>query len=119
MVAKPTLISVLDALDFDTRSGVELCGGDPDFYSDLIRELYEDVLPPSADALKASDVQQQRELAHKLKGTFSTLGALKASKAAFELEQALREGRTDTTLAGILLREITRIRQELSVVFEQ
>lgn len=118
MVTASTLLSVLETLNFDTKSGVEQCGGDPDFYSELIRELYDDVLPLGNDVLKASDLLQQREYAHKLKGTLSTLGAMSASAMAFELERALREGRPDASLAGTLLREIVRIRADLSAIFE-
>ena len=117
MASSPTLLSVLGSLNFDVKSGVELCGGDLEFYAELIRELYDDVLPLGSDVLTATDLQKQRDYAHKLKGTFSTLGAVKASAAAFELEHALREGRPSSLLAGELLQEIDRIRAGLSVVF--
>ena len=117
MADTPTLLSALSSLDFDVESGIELCGGDPEFYAELIRELYDDVLPLGSDVLTATDLQRQRDYAHKLKGTFSTLGAVKASAAAFELEHALRQGQPSSLLAGKLLQDIDRIHAGLSVVF--
>lgn len=119
MATTPTLFSLLDSLNFNVESGVELCGGDPDFYSELIRELYVDVLPVGAGLLSTSDLQKQRDYAHMLKGTLSTLGEQSASKTALELERSLREGPPDAVLARRLLQEIGRIQDTLSAVFDQ
>lgn len=119
MAASPTLLSLLVSLNFDVKSGVELCGGDPDFYTDLIRELYADVLPVGADLLRTNDLQKQQAYAHKLKGTLLTLGEQRASNTALELERTLREGQPDADLARKLLQEIDRIREALSVVLER
>ena len=119
MNANPVLFTILESLSFDVKSGVELCGGDPDFYSELIRELYDDVLPHGAEVLNGSNFQDQREYAHKLKGTLSTLGERSASKAALELERTLRQGTPDPSLAKRLLQDIESMRRSLAAVFEQ
>lgn len=119
MVPTTTLLSVMETLDFDTKSGVHQCAGEPDFYSDLDRELYEAPPPLGTNVLQAIDPQQQREYAHKLKGTLSTPGARGASSMASEFERTLREGRPEAPLAEILLREINRIPAGLSAVFER
>lgn len=117
MTVASRLFPLLEASHFDVASGVELCGGDPEFYCDLIRELYDDVLPQGAALLSGTDHASQREFAHKLKGTLTTLGERSASKAAQALEQSLRQGVPDAALAARLQAEVENLRKALAPAF--
>lgn len=110
------LLRVLAALDFDVSEGVTLCGGDEEFYCDLIRELHSDVLTKRASSLMGGDSQKRREYAHLLKGTLQVLGEKTASRRARELEQALRNDQPGEELAKLLLGDLERINEALQVV---
>lgn len=117
MPSTAKLLSLLEASNFDVASGVELCGGDPAFYCDLIRELYEDVLPQGAALLSDADPGRQREFAHKLKGTLSTLGERSACETAIELEKTLRNGKPDPALAQRLRTQLENLQKTLAAAF--
>lgn len=116
-MATPTeLFPVLLSLDFDVKSGVELCGGDDQFYCDLIHELFTDVLVRRAEATQ-KDLQGRREYAHLLKGTLQVLGEANASLKARALEQALREGTPHEDLSLALSAELDAIYSALEKIF--
>ena len=109
IISAAELFRVLTALDFDVAAGVELCGGDDEFYCDLIRELHSDVLVLRADALGRGNPQTRKNYAHLLKGTLQVLGEKNASQHAREREQARRHGEPDGDLNRNLLDELDRI----------
>lgn len=114
----PTLLfPILESLDFDVKSGIELCGGDDQFYSDLIHELYADVLAKREAALRGDDLRALREYAHMLKGTLQVLGETNASMKARSLELALREGEPHQDLSVELAYELDKLHHALEVIF--
>lgn len=116
MTTPVELFPVLRSLDFDVKSGVELCGGDDQFYCELVGELYTDVLVRRKMALLA-DPQSRREYAHLLKGTLQVLGETRASKMARVLEQAIRDGAPHDELNTGLLQELDALYEALGGVF--
>jgi HPt (histidine-containing phosphotransfer) domain-containing protein len=113
VTANPDLLTALEALGFDVKSGIELCGGDSAFYCDLIRELHSDVLVRRDASLRGGNADARREYAHLLKGTLQVLGETRASMKARALEQALREGAPDLELTDILATDLDRLNQAL------
>lgn len=113
------VMQLLIRLDFDVDAGIEFCGGDADFYCDLIRELQADVLPQRHEALEQGNPQRRREYSHLLKGTLQTLGEKRASLCAREVERALRNGEPDTELTLSLRNELERIHAALDELFGQ
>lgn len=111
------LFRLLAALDFDVAAGVELCGGEDEFYADLIRELHADVLAKRAASLRDSDLQKRREYAHLLKGTLKVLGEQRASEHARDVEQAIRNGETGEEKTRELLAALDRIDSALTAFF--
>lgn len=112
------LFPVLSSLDFDVGIGVELCGNDAEFYCELIRELYTDVLARRHVALQSNVLQVRRDYAHLLKGTLQVLGERKASAKARDLEQALRGGLPHDELTMGLAADLDRIAGALRNVFD-
>ena len=117
MTAGHDIFPVLRALDFDVKSGIELCGGDAAFYCDLIRELHADVLVRRGEALGSPNLDVRREYAHLLKGTLQVLGETRASIKARALEQALREGAPPQELTDSLAADLDRLNQALENAF--
>ena len=117
MATRQDILPVLGTLDFDVKSGIELCGGDDAFYCDLIRELYTDVLVRRNEALKSQDLNTRREYAHLLKGTLQVLGETSASMKARSLEQALRVGNPHQDLTDGLLNDLERLNRALEELF--
>lgn len=117
MTADRDIFPILQALDFDVKSGIELCGGDDAFYRELIHELYTDVLTRRDAALREGDAEACREYAHLLKGTLQVLGETNASMKARAVEKALREGAPHLDLRDALARDLDRLNQALATVF--
>lgn len=117
MTSPMVLLPLLERLDFDVKSGIELCGGDAQFYCELIRELYTDVLVKRDAAVRGGDLQARREYAHMLKGTLLVLGETNASMKARALEQALREGGSHDDLSIALAHDLDRLDQVLGSIF--
>lgn len=111
------LLPILEQLGFDVAAGMEQCGGDAEFYCDLIRELHVDVLPRRGEALERGDPQQRKAYAHLLKGTLQVLGEQRASQHARVLEQALRNNEPDDDLTHRLIVELARIDLALASIF--
>lgn len=116
MATPVELFPVLKSLDFDTTSGVELCGGDDRFYCDLIEELYTDVLVGRRTAL-SGDSASRREYAHLLKGTLQVLGEGRASMKARALEQAIRDGIPHDAMTEELLKDLDKMNDSLATFF--
>lgn len=117
MTSPTVLLPMLERLDFDVKSGIELCGGDAQFYSELIHELYTDVLIKRGAVLRGDDLQARREYAHMLKGTLQVLGETIASMKARALEQALREGAPYEELSVGLAHDLDKLHLALEGVF--
>lgn len=117
MTSPTVLLPILESLDFNVKSGIELCGGDAQFYSDLIHELYTDVLVRRGAALRGDDLQARRDYAHMLKGTLQVLGETKASMKARALEQALREGAPSEELSVGLAQDLDKLNLALHGIF--
>ena len=117
MTSEQDLLQTLRQLDFDVESGIELCGGDSEFYCDLIREFHDDVLPLTDQGLNDENLQARMSFAHKLKGTLVTLGNHQASQLARDLEIAIRAQTPHEALSERLSSELGRIRQTLTAIF--
>lgn len=117
MTSPTVLFPLLEKLDFDVRSGIELCGGDDQFYCELIRELYTDVLVKRGAVLRGDDLQARREYAHMLKGTLQVLGETNASMKARALEQALREGAPYQDLSAGLAHDLDNLHLSLEGIY--
>lgn len=113
------LMRILSDLDFDVAQGVELCGGDNEFYCDLIRELHSDVLVQRSRALGSTDPEARKNYAHLLKGTLQVLGEKRASQDASDLEQAIRKGEAHDELIRKLLDELDLIDRSLGTFFSR
>ena len=116
MTTGAELFPLLEALDFNVKAGITLCGSDEAFYCELIQELHADVLPRRHHAL--ANPVDCREYAHMLKGTLQTLGETSASMKARELEMALREGAPHEELAAALLADLDRMDSTLGRIFK-
>jgi hypothetical protein len=116
MTTGAELFPLLEALDFDVKAGVALCGSDESFYCELIQELHADVLPRRHHAL--ANPADCREYAHMLKGTLQTLGETSASLKARDVEKALREGAPHDELAAALLADLNRMDRALGRIFK-
>lgn len=118
MTSPTVLLPILERLDFDVKSGIELCGGDAQFYSELIHELYSDVLVKRGSVLRGDDLQARCEYAHMLKGTLQVLGETNASMKARALEQALRAGSPSEELSIALASELDKLHVALQSIFD-
>lgn len=89
--------SFISSLYFlDTKAGLEFAAGDEDFYKQIINTyITEDKRPALENHFKANDWPNYQIVAHSLKGTSSTIGALELSALAKELEFAVKENRID------------------------
>jgi len=87
----------LNSIDFlDTKAGLEFAAGDEDFYKQILNTyITEDKRPALEEHFKANDWPNYQIVAHSLKGTSSTIGALELSALAKELEFAVKENRID------------------------
>jgi|GEM_PF-3416095 len=78
---------------FDVDRGLEILGGNQSLYRNLLIKLYED-FSDSAQRIKSllekNDEENAEILAHTVKGVGANLGALKLSKLAADLENAVR-----------------------------
>ena len=93
------LLKLLAENGFDTDSGLNYCGGDPDFYREILSEFLESAemrRKELDDALAADNIKNYEIKVHALKSTARTIGAAGLSEAAAALEKAAKAGETDT-----------------------
>jgi two-component system sensor histidine kinase/response regulator len=89
-------LASLPGLDLD--QGLSVLRGDADKYLALLRrfvDAHADDMPRLAACLTAGDLATARGLAHTLKGSAATLGAVQLAKLAAQLEQRLRDSGQD------------------------
>ena len=118
---------VLEENGIDTKSALSFCGGNEDFYIELLKEYggsYEKKLRELKDALDSKDLKNYGIMVHSLKSTSKTIGASKLFEAAAELEKAADEGRLDDIIDGHepLSKEYSRVVSAIAsagVVFEE
>lgn len=89
--------SILDKLSFlDTENGMELCGGEEEFYVDVLLTYLEDTkLDKLIGFFDAGDMENYKVTIHGLKSSSRSIGADKLADKAMELEAACKEGRLD------------------------
>ena len=88
------LLTVLRQNGFDTAAGIELVGGDADFYAELLGDLYSDFLAAEAAFLTApvSNDEATIRQVHSLKSSLRTLGGTAGATLAETVETGLRAG---------------------------
>lgn len=94
---KDQLLSTLTTLGFDTGSGIELVGGDSNFYCELVGDLYSDFLAEESPFLDCLTARPQGNpdcirKVHSLKSCLRTLGNKKGALLAETVERGLSEG---------------------------
>jgi len=87
----------IDSLNFiDTTAGLEFAAGDEDFYRQILTTyVTEDKRPSLNDLYQKEDWPNYQIVAHSLKGTSMTIGALRLSEEAKGLEFAVKENRIE------------------------
>ncbi len=86
-----SFISKLKENGFDTDMALSFCAGDVDFYKELLgdyAEGFEERKSELDDSLKAHDLHEFEIKIHALKSASKTIGAVKLSEDAYELEKA-------------------------------
>ena len=99
---------------FDVDRGLEILGGNQSLYRSLLVKLYED-FSDSAQRIKSllekNDEENAEILVHTVKGVGANLGALKLSKLAADLENAVR-----TKSTGDYQKMLVAFEKELNLV---
>jgi len=87
----PTVTEQLDASAIDLQGALTRCGGQEALLRKLITRFCQEQADVAArcQAMRHSDPQQARRVAHMLKGTAGNLGMSALSRHAAELEDAL------------------------------
>ena len=79
----------------DKATGISFCGGDEEFYYDIVSEYLadsEDKLPAIERSFKDGNWKEYEINIHALKSTSKMIGALELSEAAARLETGVKEG---------------------------
>jgi two-component system sensor histidine kinase/response regulator len=91
---------VSPGLDLDR--GMAAVGGDPDVYAQvlgLFAGRHRGDMPLLRERLRARDLQEVQRLAHVLKGSAGSLGAVGTASAADALQSAIRQGMAEEEIA--------------------
>lgn len=85
----------------ETEEGLRYCGGDPEFFEELVRVFTEDTDPQKIQELfDTKDWTNYRIAVHSLKNTSKLIGAVKLSEKAKRMEFAARDGDEETLCAN-------------------
>ena len=98
-----TLFKLLEEGGFDTASGLNYCGGDKDFYKEILRGFLESAetrIKELDDALAEDNFKTYGIKVHALKSTSRTVGATALSEAAAALEKSAKDGEADAVRSG-------------------
>lgn len=79
----------------DVKSALSYCGGDKDFYIEMIREFISSYKGKSENLnlyFESKDLKNYETLIHSLKSSSKTIGAMGLSDLALELEEASKAG---------------------------
>lgn len=89
-----TLLTVLRQNGFDTAVGIDLVGGDAEFYAELMGDLYSDLLAADGAFLSADATGDETTIrrVHSLKSSLRTLGANAGATLAETVETGLCGG---------------------------
>lgn len=89
--------SIIEQLSFlDTEAGMEFCGGEEEFYVDVLETYIEDSkLEKIINAFDSGDMENYKVLIHGLKSSSRSIGADELSNEAKALEAACKEERSD------------------------
>ncbi len=90
----PTALTLPEVDGLDLKAGLEVMVGNPDRYRRMLTKFannYREHGQRMADHLRAGELPELQLMAHSLKGTAATLGAMPLSEVAAELESAVRE----------------------------
>jgi len=101
----------------DLESLKEIMGDNLDLILEIVG-VYEDSFPADAkkleDALDSGEVVEVERAAHSIKGGAANLGAKRLHRTASQIEDAARDGDTDTFTAKASL-----LRRELDLLFDE
>lgn len=106
--------------DFDWQQLRQLAGEDAEFEAELLAMFLQDAansLRRLEQAIATGDIQSVEEIAHSLRGASANVGASAIARAAYQLEQAARNGRLSDapSLLQQLERHCQRIQTQLQV----
>jgi len=91
-------IAQLKAMGFDTEEALGYCAGDTDFYIELLNDFADSEVSKSSELTQykqKGELADYRTLVHSIKSSAKTIGAMKLSEMAKELEFAARDGKAD------------------------
>jgi len=102
----------------------ERAGGSREHVAELVEMFVEEraaILEPIVQAIEQCDTFELEQAAHKLKGTFGSLAAPRATEAARRLELIARIGNLDEAQAALtfLQGEIARLEHELQSIVDR
>lgn len=89
--------------DFDLDMAMEYCAGDPDIFRDVLDaylEQGEEYLQQIPDIMARKDYSAYQIIAHAIKSTSKTIGAVEFSEEAKEQEFLIKEGKTEVADAA-------------------
>lgn len=89
--------------DFDLDMAMEYCAGDPDIFRDVLDaylEQGEEYLQQIPDIMARKDYSAYQIIAHAIKSTSKTIGAVLFSEEAKEQEFLIKEGKTEVADAA-------------------
>ncbi len=90
-----TILAKLALEGIDVKAGLGYCGGNKEFYIEMLREYvssYNAHISDLSTYLSEHNMNDYETLVHSIKSTSRTIGAAEISELAFELEKASREG---------------------------
>ena len=92
---KDKILAKLALEGIDVKAGLGYCGGNKEFYIEMLEEYVSSYSTHIADLdayLSSHNMNDYETLVHSIKSTSKTIGAMEVSELAFELEKASREG---------------------------
>ena len=91
-------IERLEKLGIDVEEGLKFCGGDEDFYLEIIGDYVKeapDKIEKLTELLKEGNLKDYRVMIHSVKSASKTIGAMKMFEDARELEFAAGDEKAD------------------------
>ena len=112
------LEQALKSAGFDPAAGIDLVGGDPDFFAELVGDLYEEFLSDPSDfmpltAPAAGDTSDAIRKVHSLKSSLRTLSGGALADLAEQVERDLRTGDFSVEKVQRLNMEVAQLRGQL------
>ena len=95
--ALPMKLEKLKGIGLSVEDGLRYCGGEEEFYTEMLLELVETIGAKSRELeqdLESEDWKQYQIHAHALKSNFKSVGAMEMFREAKALEDAAREADT-------------------------